>query len=315
MCVYAIRENTLNPEYVAGKESRLFSALRIPVGEGLSGWVAQNNSSVINGNPAVEPGYLNDPTVFTNLKSALAIPLEEDGSAIGVLSLYSRESNAFNRDHLRILQALGPRLSVALSNGRRLTEAQDNAVTDYLTGLPNSRSLYLHLDAELARSRRDGRTLGVFLCDLDGFKRVNDEHGHLEGNRALKAVGDALRQCCRNYDYVARLGGDEFVIVLPGMEEADLEENIWRFRTAVEMAGLELAFDGLSLSVGSVILPPDAVGTDADTVLAEADRRMYANKRRRKALLPAEFPRTERWSVPGNPVLVVNETTAPAGVC
>jgi diguanylate cyclase (GGDEF)-like protein/putative nucleotidyltransferase with HDIG domain len=297
MCVFAIRENTLYPEYTAGDDTGVFSALRIPVGEGLSGWVAQNNSSVINGNPAVEPGYLNDPTILISLKSALAIPLEEDGSAIGVLALYSRKPNAFSRDHLRILQALGPRLSVALSNGKRLSEAQDNAVTDYLTGLPNSRSLYLHLDAELARSRRTGESLGVLFCDLDGFKKVNDEHGHVEGNRALRVVGDALRDCCRNYDYVARMGGDEFVIVLPGIEEVEMEQSIWRFRTAVELAGLEAAFSGLSLSVGSVILQADALADDADTVLAEADRRMYANKWRRKAVQSSEFQRTERRTV------------------
>ncbi|MDE3197241.1 MAG: diguanylate cyclase, partial [Acidobacteriota bacterium] len=289
MCVFAIRDGILHPEYAAGEDHSVISALRIPVGEGLSGWVAQNNSPVINGNPAVEPGYLNDPTILMNLKSALAIPLEEDGSAIGVLSLYSRKANAFSRDHLRILRAIGPRLSVALSNGRRLSEAEDNAVTDYLTGLPNSRSLYIHLDAELARSRRTGDSLGVLFCDLDGFKKVNDEYGHLEGNRALKVVADALRDCCRNYDYVARMGGDEFVIVLPGMDETEMEQSIWRFRTAVEMAGLEAAFNGLSLSVGSVILQPDAMADDADTVLAEADRRMYANKWRRKAMFPADF--------------------------
>ena len=139
-CIYTIAGDSLAPEYVSGKDSRLFSSLRIPVGQGLSGWVAENNACIVNGNPAVEPGYLNDPTAITNLKSALAIPLEEDGSAVAVLSLYSGEKNAFNRDHLRILQALGPRLGAALNNGRQLIEARDNAVTDYLTGLPNSRS-------------------------------------------------------------------------------------------------------------------------------------------------------------------------------
>jgi len=85
----------LVPEYVNGSEQVLFSSLKIPMGQGLSGWVAENNSPVVNGNPAAEPGYLNDPAMITNLKSALAIPLEEDGAAIGVLTLYSRQRNAF----------------------------------------------------------------------------------------------------------------------------------------------------------------------------------------------------------------------------
>jgi diguanylate cyclase (GGDEF)-like protein/putative nucleotidyltransferase with HDIG domain len=284
ICFYTIREDALHPEYVAGSEERLFASLRIPVGQGLSGWVAEHNSPLTSGNPAVEPGYLNDPTVITNLKSALAIPLEEDGSAIGVLTLYSREKNAFSRDHLRILQALGPRLGAALSNGRKLSEAQDSAVTDYLTGLPNSRSLYLHLDAEMAKCRDAGASLGVLLCDLDGFKKINDEYGHLEGNRALKAVAASLKECCRNYDYVARMGGDEFVMVLPDAGEAELEVNLPRFRAAVEMAGMRLGFAGLSLSMGAVAFSDAAGDVDADAILAEADRRMYANKRRRKLL-------------------------------
>ncbi len=284
LCIYTIREEILVPDYVNGSEQLLFSSLRIPIGQGLSGWVAENNSSVVNGNPAVEPGYLNDPTVITNLKSALAIPLEEDGSAIGVLSLYSRERNAFSRDHLRVLQALGPRLGAVLSNGRRLTEAQDSAVTDYLTALPNSRSLYLHLDAEMARCRRRCACLGVFLCDLDGFKRINDEYGHLEGNRVLKAVAMALRDCCRGYDYVARMGGDEFVVLAPDIEKAALEENAQRFRDAVELTGIRLGYAGLSSSIGAVVFVPSEGDVDADAILAEADKRMYANKRRSKAI-------------------------------
>ena len=284
ICIYTIQDELLHPEYVSGNEHAMFSSLRIPVGQGLSGWVAENNSAVVNGNPAVEPGYLNDSTIITNLNSALAIPLEEDGSAIGVLSLYSRDKNAFSRDHLRVLQALGPRLGAALTNSRKLTEAQDNAVTDYLTGLPNSRSLFLHLDAEMARCRRRDACLGVFVCDLDGFKRINDEHGHLEGNRVLKAVAKALKECCRSYDYVSRMGGDEFVVLVPDAENAVLEESLERFRTAVEIAGMNLSFSGLSLSVGAVTFWPSAEDVDADTLLAEADRRMYSNKRRNKAL-------------------------------
>jgi diguanylate cyclase (GGDEF)-like protein/putative nucleotidyltransferase with HDIG domain len=286
ICIFTIQEDILVPSYVAGNEQRLFSSLRIPAGQGLSGWVAENNSAVVNGNPAVEPGYLNDATVITNLKAALAIPLEEDGRAIGVLSIYSSEKNAFSRDHLRVLQALGPRLGAALSNGRKLSEAQDNAVTDFLTGLPNSRSLYLHLDSEMARCRRRSACLGVFLCDLDGFKRINDDFGHHEGDRVLKAIAVALKESCRGYDYVARMGGDEFVVLAPDIERAALEENIQRLRGAVELIGIELGYAGLSLSVGVAVFEPLEGDVDADAILAEADRKMYTNKRRGKTSAP-----------------------------
>lgn len=283
ICIYSIEQDMLRPCYVEGTEQHLYSSNRIGVGEGLSGWVAENNSPVVNGNPAVEPRDPHQGSVITNLKSALAIPLEEDGSAIGVITLYACGQDAFSRDHLRILQALGPRLGAALSNGRKLIEAQDNAVTDYLTGLPNSRSLYLHLDAEIARCRqRSG--LGVFMCDLNGFKKINDDFGHLEGDRVLKAISAALRDNCRGSDYVARMGGDEFVVLSPDMEPGALDEYVRRLSDAVEKTGTGLGFTGLSTSVGSVILRPSEIDVSADTVLAEADRRMYANKRRKKDL-------------------------------
>jgi diguanylate cyclase (GGDEF)-like protein/putative nucleotidyltransferase with HDIG domain len=294
LCIYAIGaigQDVLVPEYVNGTEQFLYSSLRIPIGQGLSGWAAENNTPVVNGNPAAEPGYLNDPTVITNLKSALVIPLEENGRPIGVLSLYARERNAFSRDHLRVLQALAPRLEAVLSNGRRMSEAQDHAVTDYLTGLPNSRSLYLHLDAEMSRCRRRHATLGVFLCDLDGFKTINDEHGHLEGNCVLKAVAADLKDCCRGYDYVTRMGGDEFVVLAPDMQEVSLEENVQRFRDTVKGTGARLGYPGLSCSIGAVIFndnPGDGDPATADAILAEADRRMYADKKRNRTLRPGD---------------------------
>jgi diguanylate cyclase (GGDEF)-like protein/putative nucleotidyltransferase with HDIG domain len=317
LCIYTIQDGVLVSDYATGSEQTMFSTLRIPVGQGLSGWVAENNSPVVNGNPAVEPGYLNDPTIITNLNSALAIPLEEDGSAIGVLALYSRDKTAFSRDHLRVLQALGPRVGAALNNGKKLSEAQDNAVTDYLTGLPNSRSLYLHLDAEMARCRRRNTALGVFLCDLDGFKRINDEYGHLEGNRVLKAVAKSLRDSCRTYDYVARMGGDEFVVLVPEAENNVLDESLERFRAAVEMAGMNLGFAGLSLSIGAVTFWPSTDDVDADTLLAEADRRMYSNKRRNKSLTaePPKSPERKRHvrgpeKVPGGNSYLVRSQVA-----
>ena len=136
-----------------------------------------------------------------------------------------------------MLQALGPRLGAVLANGRKLSEVQDNAVTDYLTGLPNSRSLYLHLDSEMARCRRRAACLGVFICDLDGFKRINDEFGYLEGNQVLKAVAGALNECCRGYDYVVRMGGYEFVVLAPDIEQQAVHDHIQRLRDAVERTG------------------------------------------------------------------------------
>src|SRR5271167_3515388 len=98
IAIYIKRDDELIPEYVNGDNYRLFSSLRIPLGEGLSGWVAHNRKPIVNGNPSVEPGYLNDPTRFSSLRSALAVPLLGESEVIAVLALYRTEQDAFTQD-------------------------------------------------------------------------------------------------------------------------------------------------------------------------------------------------------------------------
>ena len=107
---------------------------------------------------------------------------------IGVLALYHGERDAFTSDHLRILLAVSGKMALAIENALKYQQAESSATTDYLTGLPNARSLFLQLDRELARCKRDDSSLTVMVCDMDGFKQINDRFGHLEGNRVLAAV-------------------------------------------------------------------------------------------------------------------------------
>ena len=216
--IYVRRDDTLYPQHVSGDNFRLFESLRIPLGQGLSGWVAQNRKPIINGNPSVEPGYLNDPTKFSTLRSALALPLEGLSGVVGVLALYQSKPDAFTTDHLRILLAVTSKMALAIENALKYQQAENSATTDFLTDLPNARSLFLELDRELARCKRKETSLTVMVCDMDGFKQINDRFGHLEGNRVLRMFAQALKQSCREYDYVARMGGDEFVVIAPGLE-------------------------------------------------------------------------------------------------
>jgi diguanylate cyclase (GGDEF)-like protein/putative nucleotidyltransferase with HDIG domain len=277
IAVYVLKEGKLVTEHVSGDDFRLFAGLEIPLGQGLSGWVAQNRKPIINGNPSVEPGYLNDPTKFTTLRSALAVPLEGVSGVVGVLALYRAERDAFTADHLRVLLAISSKVALAIDNALKYRIAEDSATTDYLTGLPNARSLFLQLDRELARCKRTATPLAVFVCDLNGFKQVNDRFGHLEGNRVLRLFGEKLKVGCREYDYVARMGGDEFVILAPGMTASASGETITRMaQVAVDVGREVTGQDILSLSVGRAFFPTD--GSDAEQLLATADRNMYSAK-------------------------------------
>jgi diguanylate cyclase (GGDEF)-like protein len=293
IATYIRRDEKLIPEYVSGDNMRLFTALEIPVGQGLSGWVLENNKPILNGNPSVEAGYLNDPTKYSTLRSALAVPLNGVNGALGVLALYRAERDAFSKENLRILQAISSKVALAIENALNHRLLETSISTDYLTNLPNARSLFLTLDHEVSRAQRDHAPLAVVVCDLDGFKQVNDRFGHLTGNKVLRVVANGLREQCARNDYVARMGGDEFVMLIPGGESDALQGKIDGMRAVVKSAGgITPEPCNLSLSVGVATYPED--GADAEELLAEADRRMYKSKRLRKkspVIAIESFPR------------------------
>jgi diguanylate cyclase (GGDEF)-like protein/putative nucleotidyltransferase with HDIG domain len=275
--VFVRKGNVLAPEFVSGDNFRLLSSLELLVGEGLCGWVAQNSQPIINGNPAVETGYATDPRRVAELRSALVVPLVGVSSLVGVLALYRTEADAFTSDHLRVLQVITSKVAVSIENALKYRQAESAGTSDYLTGLPNARALSVHLDLELARCMRENSRVAVMVCDLDGFKQINDRYGHLEGDKTLKLFANLLREVCREYDYVARMGGDEFVIIAPNMTPEAVGEKAILLNTLAQQAGRQVCGqDQLSLSLGAAFYPQD--GLDTEQLLAEADRKMYAAK-------------------------------------
>jgi diguanylate cyclase (GGDEF)-like protein/putative nucleotidyltransferase with HDIG domain len=302
LAIWIHRDGILIPEYVTGEDYRLFASLEIPMGQGLSGWVAHTRKPIVNGNPSVEPSYLNDPNKTSTLRSAVAVPLEGMNGVVGVLSLYHMDRDAFTKDHLRILLGISAKIGMSIENALRFRQVESSATTDFLTNLPNARSLFLALDAEISRAKRGNQTLSVMVVDLDGFKQINDRFGHLDGNKALKAVASGLKNSCREYDLVARMGGDEFVILLPGLRPGDADGKARNFQEVVSQACYQTFGEKLfTASVGLANYPDD--GTDAEQLLAEADRRMYKQKRDRKQT-PGETQRHKLWETPWNSTTV-----------
>ena len=278
MAVFLLKDGRLAAELVSGDNFRLLSALNIGLGEGLCGWVAEKRKPILNGNPAAEAGYVSDPARFTTLRSMLAVPLEGLNGVVGVLAMYRADRAAFSTDHLRILLAVSSKIALSVENALKYQQAEDSATTDYLTGLPNARSLFIHLSRELARCRRTGTSLAVMVCDIDNFKQINDLFGHLEGDNLLKDFSVHLREICRGYDYVARMSGDEFVLVAPGLSLEASGEKARRLNLLAVDAGRKIAGrDLIGLSVGTAFCPEDSF--DVEPLLAEADRRMYSMKK------------------------------------
>jgi diguanylate cyclase (GGDEF)-like protein/putative nucleotidyltransferase with HDIG domain len=277
IAVFVNRNGWLLPELVSGDNFRALSSLKIRVGEGLCGWVAENSKPIVNGDPEVEAGYMADPNKQTKLQSALVVPLEGLNGVVGVLAMYHGARDAFTPDHLRILLAVASKVALSVENALKYQQAESSATTDYLTGLPNARSLFVHLAQEVARCRRMKSSLAVLVCDIDGFKQINDSFGHLEGDKLLREFTTHLKDVCRGYDYVARMGGDEFVITAPGLTPEAAKEKSERLNQAAIDAGRHVCGrDLISLSVGMAFCPED--GHDVERLLAEADRRMYSMK-------------------------------------
>lgn len=274
LVIFLRTDRTLTPEYASGAYLESLSSFPVVWGKGVAGCVAEQRAPMVNADPSAELAHC-EGLPHGELRSAVAVPIEGVTEMLGVLALYSRAKNAFSADHLRVLTGVASRTAGAIENALKYSQAEQSATTDVLTGLPNPRSLFLHLDGELSRARRNHDSVTVLVCDLDRFKQLNDLHGHMEGNRALRAVAQTLKKQCREYDFVARLGGDEFVIVLPTHRPDAAKAKIEQLRHAVSVSMPDIA-GGVGISIGHACYPED--GEDAEALLAAADRRMYAMK-------------------------------------
>jgi diguanylate cyclase (GGDEF)-like protein len=188
--------------------------------------------------------------------------------------MYRSGDPLFSPEEARVLATIAPKLSVAVANGLKFRRAADDALTDPLTGLPNA--------AALSARFRENLPSAVVVCDLDGFKQVNDRFGHIMGNRLLEALADRLRKSCRDQDFVARLGGDEFVLLLGGIGPQEIPSRLGQFRELVRSTGRALLKEDIvDASFGAAFYPDD--GHTPDELLAIADQRMYRLKAEHRA--------------------------------
>jgi diguanylate cyclase (GGDEF)-like protein len=162
-------------------------------------------------------------------------------------------------------------------------QTQEDSLTDPLTGLPNTRFMFMHLTRELARAERLKTQVSLLVMDLDSFKDINDTYGHHIGDRALREVASVLRAGIRPYDICVRYAGDEFIVVLSGCGAEEAETKRLELQRAVDQIHFEPRPDKvlpLAISIGAAVFPHD--GDSYETLLATADSRMYRDKTRRK---------------------------------
>jgi len=217
---------SLDVRYAIEKGRRL-PAARHPVeeGRGLSSWVILNDEDLLLGSREEAERYDPSVTLLEGSRhiseSFLIVRLKIEGRIIGVLSVQSVEPGRYRQRHLKVLQALAGFVAIALSNSsahQNLLVAKEEiaymATHDPLTGLPNRMQIIERLNQELKRCQRYDESLAVLFIDLDGFKEINDGHGHRAGDAVLKELSTRLTKGIRSTDAVGRLAGDEFLVIL-----------------------------------------------------------------------------------------------------
>ncbi|HXW89308.1 MAG TPA: sensor domain-containing diguanylate cyclase [Terriglobales bacterium] len=264
-----------------GTAAEVLKNVRLKVGEGVAGYVAQHGERVIVPDVYSDPRFAKriDEMTRWETRSIVCFPLRAKERVLGVLQLLNVDMEHFGDQEIFFLQSLCDYAAIAIENARAVEKIQELTITDDCTGLFNARHLYKTLETEVYRSARFGYEFTILFIDLDHFKYVNDTHGHLIGSKLLAEVGYLVKAQLRLIDYAFRYGGDEFVVLLPqtGKDASLVVAKRLRdnFRT-----GRFCRAEGLNLnvraSIGLASYPQDAK-TPQD-IIRQADEMMYLVK-------------------------------------
>jgi diguanylate cyclase (GGDEF)-like protein len=253
--------------------------LRLPLGQGVSGRVAQSGEVAI-GRLGTGAGQLRPADGEPGSGSVIAVPLKSSGTVIGVLDLFDRlDAEEFDDRDLATIRTFASQATVAIDNVLLHEEAQRLSITDGLTGLWNYRYFTMTIGKEIERSARFGRPLALLMLDLDLFKSVNDTYGHQRGDTVLVELAARVRGQVRDVDTVARYGGEEVVVILPETDEAGAVQAAERICDAVRRRPFGEAGEGaieVTVSIGAAVFP--AHGASSSTLLRRADEALYEAK-------------------------------------
>ena len=272
-------------ELALGAKGKDVATFRVKIGEGIAGWVAQTGKPAIVNDTSKDPRFASrfDSETHFKTRSILCAPLISRGRTIGVVQVINRLGGKFSKTDLDLLLTLMEPCAIAIENAILFQRTEQLTITDDLTKLFNSRYLNLYLSREIKRCKRHGIPLSVIFLDLDGFKGVNDQYGHLAGSRTLTEVGAILGEAVRESDILARYGGDEFVAVLPETPASGALVIAERIRKSIEDhaflrdQGLEAR---ISASFGIASYPDH--GLTPEGLIQKADQAMYRVKERDK---------------------------------
>lgn len=269
-------------EIVVSPVAEQLKQVRLKIGEGIAGWVAEHGEPLLIADAQSDDRFARqiDQRVEFTTRSLICVPLMVRGQVLGVIELVnSLEDRGYGEAELRIISLIADYAAIAIDNARNYQRACELVITDDLTGLYNARHFNTILDREVEAAKRYGQPLSMVFLDLDRFKQVNDTYGHLVGSRVLSEMGGLIKRNIRMVDYAARFGGDEYVLLLPNTPKSGamtLVENLRR----VMRGELFRADDGREFQVTAsfgIATYPDDAASNLDLVRL-ADEAMYAVK-------------------------------------
>jgi diguanylate cyclase (GGDEF)-like protein len=264
-----------------GDASEALKNVRLKVGEGIAGYVAQHGERLIVPDVSADSRFARriDEVTQWETRSVICVPVRSKLRVLGVIQLVNVDMEHFGDQESFFLGALCDYAAIAIENANAVEKIQELTITDDCTGLYNARHLYKTLETEVYRSARFGYEFTVVFIDLDHFKQVNDTHGHLIGSKLLADIGYLIKAQLRLIDYAFRYGGDEFVVLLPqtGKDQALVVARRLRDSLRTSMFCKD---EGLNLNVrasmGVATYPHDAK-TPHD-IIRQADEMMYLVK-------------------------------------
>lgn len=273
------KRNELYYAVAVGEAVSRLQGVRVRVGDGLAGWVAQHGETLIVPELSADPRFATLSETSVHAASAVCIPLRSRLRTLGVIQMLNVSLDAMTDYAISFLHVLCDYAAIAIENSQSVKRIQELTITDDCTGLFNQRHLYTMLQAEIERAIRFQTYFSLIFIDLDHFKLVNDEYGHLVGTRLLCEVGHALKSLVRVVDTAYRYGGDEFIVLLPNTEKVAAVETAQRLRRALHTTEFlrdeEFKID-VRASFGVATFPED--GSSVHEIIRAADMMMYLVK-------------------------------------
>ncbi len=245
----------------------------LPAGTGMGLRALEAVKTVIENEVSLVPHYV---AAFVETRSEICVPLIFFGEKLGVLMLESATPGNFSTEDVAPLESVADICAGAIQNAHYFEKAQQLAYVDGLTGIYNRRYFEMQIASEIERaSRYDGR-LAIIMVDIDNFKRLNDEFGHLLGDEVLRQVSNVFVQQLRKVDVVCRYGGEEFAILVPqtsGGNALEVADKLRRMVEAFRFPGVPVK---VAISAGVAEFP--AHGRTRDELVAAADAALYVSK-------------------------------------